>query len=170
MLRDLTIRAKLIASLAILTVVACLIAGGGFIALSSSNNSIKTIYDDRLIALSQLDEVIRLIQSDKIAVSRAALESPEQINKSLAEIDENRNRANKVWSEYMATYLTPEEKSLAQQFEQKHKVFLSQGLQPAIGALKNNEVDLVKSLVTHKLGETFLPLRETMNDLIQLQK
>jgi methyl-accepting chemotaxis protein len=170
MLRDLTIRAKLIASLAILTVVACLIAGGGFIALSSSNNSIKTIYDDRLIALSQLDEMIRLIQSDKIAVSRAALESPEQINKSLAEIDENRNRAAKVWSEYMATYLTPEEKLLAQQFEQKHKVFLSQGLQPAIGALKNNEVDLVKSLVTHKLGETFLPLRETMNDLIQLQK
>lgn len=169
MLQNLTIRAKLIASLAILSLVAFLIGVGGFLALSSSNNSIKTIYDDRLIALSQLDEVIGLIQRNQIAISRAGIEAPEQVDKSLLEIEQNRTRANKVWADYMATYLTPEEKNLAQQFEQKRALFLAQALTPAITALKNHDVDVAKQLITHKLGELFSPMRETMNDLIQLQ-
>ncbi|WP_395009672.1 methyl-accepting chemotaxis protein [Undibacterium sp.] len=170
MLQNLTIRAKLFTSLTILSVVALLIGVGGFFALSSSNNSIKTIYDDRLIALSQLDEVIRLIQTNQIVASRAAVESPEQVRKSVNEIEENRSRTNKVWSEYMATYLTPEEKTLAQQFEQRSAAFLNQALNPTIAALKNNEMELVKTMVTQKLGEFFLPVRDTMNELIQLQK
>lgn len=169
MLQNLTIRAKLIASLVILSLVAFLIGVGGFLALSSSNSSIKTIYDDRLIALSQLDEVIRLIQRNQIAISRAVAESPDQIAKSLLEIEENRGRANKVWSEYMATFLTPEEKTLAQDFEQKRKVFLTQALDPAILALKSGDMDAAKHFVTDKIGSFFLPVREVMNNLIQLQ-
>ncbi|MBC3873242.1 methyl-accepting chemotaxis protein [Undibacterium flavidum] len=169
MLRNLTIRAKLIASLVILSLVAFLIGVGGFLALSSSNNSIKTIYDDRLIALTQLDEVIGLIQRNQIAISRAAVETPDQVTKSLQEIEANRNQANRVWAEYMATFLTPEEKKLAQQFEQNRAMFLNQALNPAIAALKSNDADAVKQLVTQKLGEHFSPLRETMSDLIRLQ-
>lgn len=159
MLQNLTIRAKLIASLVILSLVAFLIGVGGFLALSSSNSSIKTIYDDRLIALSQLDEVIRLIQRNQIAISRAVAESPDQVAKSLLEIEENRGRANKVWSEYMATFLTPEEKTLAQDFEQKRKVFLTQALDPAILALKSGDMDAAKHFVTDKIGSFFLPVR-----------
>lgn len=169
MLQNLTIRAKLIASLVILSLVAFFIGVGGFLALSSSNNSIKTIYDDRLIALGQLDEVIGLIQRNQIAVSRAAVETPDQLVKSLQEVEANRTQANKVWAEYMATYLTPEEKKLAQQFEQRRATFLAQALNPAITALKANDVELTKQLVTQKLGEYFSPLRETMSDLIHLQ-
>lgn len=169
MLKNLTIRAKLIASLTILSLVAFMIGIGGFLALASSNNSIKTIYDDRLIALSQLDEVIGLIQKNQIAISRAAVESPEQVIQSLLEIEQGRAQANKVWAEYMATYLTPEEKKLAQQFEQKRAAFLTQGLIPAIAALKANDLELIKQLVTQRLGELFAPMRETMNDLIHLQ-
>ena len=169
MLQNLTIKAKLIISLVILSLVALLIGFEGFVALNRNNSSIKTIYDDRLIALSQLDSVIRLIQGNQIAISRAAVESPEQIKLTLTEVEDNRNRANKVWAEYMATFLTPEEKAMAQDFERKREVFLTQVLEPAVAALKNGDNETVKQIVTGKLGEVFLPVREVMNNLIQLQ-
>jgi methyl-accepting chemotaxis protein-1 (serine sensor receptor) len=169
MLQKLSIRAKLITSLVTLSLVAFFIGIGGFLALSSSNDSIKTIYDDRLIALSELDEVIRLIQRDQIAISRAVVESPDQAAKSLIEIEENRARVNKVWEKFMATFLTPEEKTLAQDFEQKHKVFLVQALDPAILAVRSGDLEAAKLFVTSKIGELFLPVREVMNSLIQLQ-
>ncbi|MBR7799791.1 methyl-accepting chemotaxis protein [Undibacterium fentianense] len=169
MLQDLTIRAKLIASLVTLGLIAMLIGAAGFWALSNGNDATKTIYNDRLIALSQLDEVIRLIQTNQIAVSRAANEAPEQIAKSVAEVEANRAKATQVWGEYMATFLTEEEKVLAKSFEQKRAIFLEKALNPTIAALKAGDLNSVKVLVTHELADLFHPVRLAMDQLVKLQ-
>ncbi|MFZ6656711.1 methyl-accepting chemotaxis protein [Undibacterium sp. TJN19] len=169
MFRDIRIKTKLIFSFCLLSLLVLAIGVAGFLSLNASNNSIKTVYDDRLIALGQLDAVIRLIMRNEVLVAKSLSEDPEKIPANIMAVEAGKAEASKVWAEYMATYLTPEETILANQFAARRKQFLDEGLNPTLAALKNKELEVATKLLHEKTEPLFLPMRETMDALIQLQ-
>ncbi|MFZ6772382.1 methyl-accepting chemotaxis protein [Undibacterium sp. SXout7W] len=169
MLKNIAIRTRLIFVLSTLSALVFAISLAGFYSLSSSNASIKTVYDDRLVAMGQLDVVIRLILQNQLIAAKAVIDAPEKTPQALEKIEANKVRANKVWDEYMATYLTEEEKVLADKFASQRKQFLEQGLNPAVEALRANNSEEAKKLILGPAEEKFQLMRETMNQLIQLQ-
>ncbi|PXX43193.1 methyl-accepting chemotaxis protein [Undibacterium pigrum] len=169
MFQDIRIRTKLIFSFILLSVLVLAIGSAGFLSLNASNNSIKTVYDDRLVALGQLDAVMRTIMRNQVIIAKAMTDEQDKIESHIATVEKGKVEASKVWSEYMATYLTPEEKILADQFAAKRKQFLEEGLNPALAALKSKDIDGASKLFHSKVDPLFLGMKESMDALIQLQ-
>ena len=56
-------------------------------------------------------------------------------------VESNIEEVQKTWNVYSATYLTPEEKKLAEQFTLDRTNFINRGLTPTIIALKAGNID-----------------------------
>ncbi|MFZ2403960.1 MAG: methyl-accepting chemotaxis protein, partial [Methylobacter sp.] len=67
------------------------------------------------------------------------------------------------------TYLTAEEKKLADQFTADRKLFVEEGLKPTLAALKAHDLELANKLVADKLSPLFKPASEDVKLLMQLQ-
>jgi methyl-accepting chemotaxis protein len=169
MLKNLSIRTRLILVLSFLS--AQLIAGGmlGIGNLSIANSSMKSMYDDRLVPLGQLDQIVRLLNRNELSIAKAISDEPDEAAKLMNDVDENIRKASTIWDAYLATYLTPEEKKLAEQFAQNRKRFVSEGLLPAVAAIRARDGKLATEILHGPMEKLFEPVRRGINDLIQLQ-
>lgn len=87
----------------------------GVMALKSNSDALESVYKNRLIPINQLSEINDLNQMSLIDLLFAfkGATAKANIDAHLNEIKKNKEGIDKVWSEYMATYLTEEEKTLA---------------------------------------------------------
>jgi methyl-accepting chemotaxis protein len=169
MLKNTTIKSRLIFVIGLLSVIMVVIGAMGLISLQSTNVSLKTVYEDRLIAMGQLDKVVRLLVRNQLTIAKAITGDPAQLSSKMDNVDKDMGEASKIWGEYMATYLTPEEKKLADQFAEARKLLVDEGLKPAVAAARAQDVKLVTEIVHGKMDQRFMKVREGINALIQLQ-
>ncbi|XLZ70111.1 methyl-accepting chemotaxis protein [Massilia sp. SR12] len=170
MLNNLTIKARLVAVLALLSLAMTIIGAAGIASLSNSNASLQTVYEDRLVALGQLQEVIRTINRNQLNVARATMDDPAKLPDMVKAVEEGRSHASNIWKEYAATKLTPAEKDLVQRFVAARAAFLEEGLNPALEAARAGDVEKMKALMLGRMNERFLAVRDIMNQLIELQR
>ena len=169
MLKNITIKSRLIFVISFLSLMMLLIAAMGLNSLSNTNASLKSVYEDRLIAVGQLDKVIRGINRNQLYIAKSISGDPANIGKNMDAVDKNKEEISKIWNEYMATKLTEEEKKLAEQFVERRKTFLQEGLMPAVAALRSQNIPLATELFNGKLDHTFQQVRLPMDELIKLQ-
>ncbi|MBS0308949.1 MAG: MCP four helix bundle domain-containing protein, partial [Proteobacteria bacterium] len=105
MLQNLTIKSRLIFVLALLSAFMVIIGAGGLISLNATNASLKTVYDDRLVPMGQLNRVIRLVNRNQLIVAKALTGDPAQIEREMDAVQKNQEDANKEWAAYQATEL-----------------------------------------------------------------
>jgi len=169
-LKNLTIKARLVAIIGALSTLLLIIGLMGIYGISKTNGSLKTVYEDRTLPMEQLDKTIRALMANRLAVTNALVfSSDENVKKQLARLEENKVIIDKNWSDYMATYLTPDEKVLADELEKERNIFISDGLQPAAAALRARDFNSAKNIVENKFVPLFRPLSETLDKLIKLQ-
>ncbi|TCS35654.1 methyl-accepting chemotaxis sensory transducer with TarH sensor [Paucimonas lemoignei] len=169
MFKNLTIKARLIFVIGFLSLQLIIGAVMGLVGLDRANDAMRSMYEDRLAALGQVDKVIRLLTLNQLAAAKAVTAEPGKGELLATEIANNMSQIDQVWSQYMATYLTPEEKQLAEQAAVARKTFLAEGLQPTLAAIKAQDMTLVTSLVQGKMEELFSPVSDSLNKLINLQ-
>jgi methyl-accepting chemotaxis protein-1 (serine sensor receptor) len=168
-LKNLTIKTRLIFVLSFLALQ--LIAGAviGLSSLSTANGTMQTMYDDRLVALGKLDQVMRLLNRNQTLLASAlTLQGPQQAE-LLAQVDENKAVVSREWQDYRATRLTEEEATLASQFEQERNDMLTRGLQPAQSALRAGDLAKATELTFTLMPRLFAPIVATGDKLVQLQ-
>ncbi|MFY8089015.1 MAG: MCP four helix bundle domain-containing protein, partial [Rubrivivax sp.] len=89
----------------------------GLFGIGKSNDSMKTVYDDRLVPMGQLADINYLVTRNRVLVMDMMLTpTPENVEKRNKELRGNVERVSKLWAAYMATFLTPEEETLAKGF------------------------------------------------------
>lgn len=169
MLQNLSIKGSLIFVITLLSVLLTLVGVTGQYGLSSVNASLKTVYDDRLVAMGQLDQVIRMVNLNQFIIAKTISGDPAKIDDEMTQIEKNRAEANKIWDAYMATYLTPEEKKLASDFAEARKLFLSDGLNPALAALKARDIPKATEILHGKMALRYAKIVEVLNLLLELQ-
>ncbi|HJV75220.1 MAG TPA: Tar ligand binding domain-containing protein, partial [Noviherbaspirillum sp.] len=169
MLKNLSIKYRLIFVIGFLSVQLIVGALIGIISLGIANDKMRSLYDDRLVALGQLDQVVRLLNINVLDVAKAIDDEPAEAAKLMGEVESNIQQINKVWDMYMATSLTADEKRLAEQFAENRKKFVAEGLNPAIAAVRAQDKPRALDLLHGKLEELFNPVRQGINDLIKLQ-
>jgi methyl-accepting chemotaxis protein len=169
MLKNLTIKSRLAFVIGLLSLLLLGVGITGMISLGSVNVSLKSVYDDRLVALGDLDRVVRLILRNQLSVAKAVGLDPAGAGKHMDEVDKNMEELSRLWARYMSTSLTPEEKKLANQFSQHLKSFLAEGLSTAAIAIRSNNVSFAKDLVQGPMEALYLPLQADVDALIQLQ-
>lgn len=115
---QLSIKSRLIYTIAFLALLLIVIGGLGIHSLGTSNESLKTVYEDRVVPLQQL----KLI-ADDYAVS--VIDAVNKANAGLVDAEPTLSKVNAAskeidaqWKKYMSTTLTSEEAKLAKDAEQ----------------------------------------------------
>ncbi len=133
--------------IAALICLAILVGGLGLYGMEKSNDGLKTVYEDRTVALEQISRIDRLLVRNRLSLADA-LADPDGANvkPELARIDRNTAEIDTTWTEYRATYLTPEEKLLGDQFIIDPARFTENGLLPMLAALRDGKQEQAQRL------------------------
>ena len=114
--------------------------------MTKSNEGLRSVYEDRTVALGQVDSIQAAVAATGwLTLTRSP--PPRKTSKLTAEIENNIEEISKTWEAYMATYLTPEEKKLAEKFAEDRKKFVTEGLKPTVAALRSNNIKEAKHIV-----------------------
>ncbi|MEB0135988.1 methyl-accepting chemotaxis protein [Actimicrobium sp. CCC2.4] len=169
MFNKLSIKSRLIFVIAFLCVQLIVGALIGIISLGFANESTRTIYQDRLVAMGRLDQVVRLQIQNQLLLTRAVAGEAAIAGKLLEEVDSNIKRITASWNDYLATKLTPEEKRLADEFVVRRKQFVDEGLRPAITALRAQNIELAHTVVSGPMLQLSVPVQAGIDALLKLQ-
>ena len=117
MIQTLTIKSRFIINFLLVAVTITGIVSASLFGMSKAGDSLKTVFQDRIIALDQLGDIESLILQNRIAIMTSLVTStPDEISINIASLEMNATKIDQLWAAYMATYLTPEEKILAAKF------------------------------------------------------
>lgn len=135
-----TLRFRFLIVFGFLFILAVALSSIGLFGISKSNDGLKTVYEDRTVALEQVSRIDRLLVANRLATTNALL-VPATVSEQLAQVDKNNSELNLVWKAYMATYLTPEETLLAEKFQADYALWLQNFLLPEVNALNAGELE-----------------------------
>jgi methyl-accepting chemotaxis protein-1 (serine sensor receptor) len=170
MFANFTLKARLTLMLGFLSV---LIAGASVIGIhgmSKINDSLRTVYEDRTVCLEQLSEIrLRLERNRTVLLSAITYRTADRVTAALADMDKNLAITTKTWDEYMATFLTPDEKKLADKFAADRKATIADGLNPTVAALKAGDFDGASKFFFGPYQSRFNETSDSLEALVQLQ-
>ncbi|AMK76557.1 MULTISPECIES: methyl-accepting chemotaxis protein [Methylomonas] len=146
MLLKFKIGARLAGMIGLGILVAVILAVQGYTGLNASQQSLKTVYEDRMVPLRDLSLLNESLQENKYVLQDALGElannpkagsgKQDSINSVIATVEKNNDTINGLWKGYVATYLTPEEKILAERFNESRIKFEREALQPGLDTLR----------------------------------
>ncbi|MHB1052938.1 MAG: methyl-accepting chemotaxis protein [Thiobacillus sp.] len=176
MFKNLSIKSRLIFVIGFLCV---LLLGIGILGLSSlkaTNDSLKSVYEDRVVALGQLERISALVNKNQIIVGEAVSgqlsafpEDVAVVDKLVVELKSGIAEIDTIWKVYLATVLTAEEETLAKAFDASRKKYGGSGLMPAVAALSGHDFQQAGEILQGAMKETYPPMRSAAEALIKLQ-
>ncbi len=170
MIKNLTIKSRLIVNFMLIAVTLLGVESVSLFGMSKARDSLKTVYEDRIIALDQLTDIESLILQNRIAITASLVAStPEEIGINVAKLEKNEAEIDEIWKAYMATYLTPEEKILAAKFADDYKKFVTQSLHPAAAALRANDLKKTIRIIVENMRPLYQPVGQGIKKLGKLQ-
>jgi PAS domain S-box-containing protein len=166
-----TLKARLTTLAATLGLFMLTIGLTGILATRESNTRMKSIYEDRAVPLAQLFEINDRMKDNTIAQYDAAANgrAGKPVGDIAGRIAGNIETISKVWTEYMATYLTPEEKGVADSFAPKRKLYVENAIKPALALLADRKYDEADALLAGKAGELFAAAKQDLDKLVAIQ-
>lgn len=187
MFQKMNIGTRLNSLIGLALLVAITLGSLGLLGLGKTQDSLKTVYEDRMVPVKDLALIKeRMIESRaklRTVLSEAEIVFPagtrptsidmvtramntEDAAKTAEALSQNMEIISEAWKGYMATYLTPEEKLLAANFAVSKEKFFMEGLQPLQLALQNNNY-----LETQKLADKIKVLYpQADSDIEKLKK
>lgn len=169
-MNNLKISTRLTIMAAALIVLMFVVGFIGIRGMNLTNMSLKGVYEDRTVALAQLNEVQRLILSNRVAINRAvALNDSKAFDNLSAAVAKNRDDITTIWKAYAATKLTPEEAQLVKVFESSRDKFVTEFITPAVAALSAYDTIKATQLIVEREEALFNPVRDSLARLTQIQ-
>ncbi len=163
-----SIRFRLTASVVTLIAVLCLNIALGMFSTFKANQSIESLYSDRIVPLRELK-----IVADKYAVN--IVDTSHKINNgniAWAEgaplIADAQDRIGTIWASYLKTELTEAEKRLVAD-TQKAMVAADAAVKDLAGILAGGDKAQLASFVRNRLYQTIDPVSAAVQALIDLQ-
>jgi len=169
MLKNLTIKARLIFVVSFLSLMCIAGAIIGLSSLYASNEALRESYTERLVPAGQLDQIIRLINRNELAVAQALTDDPTAIGARMDEVEKRIEQISQLWNAYMASPLSEKEKELAEKFISSRKSFVAEGLKPAIAALRANDITGATGIMRGKMNPLAAAAGEAANNILQYQ-
>jgi methyl-accepting chemotaxis protein len=114
MLQNFRIGQRLFLLVALMVVLTMAVVFMGYRGMSSINASLKTVYEDRTVCLVQLAKIIDDVGRIRSRLLEVAVSSdPAKKADAVKRVAEFRQEVDKQWKDYLASYLVPEEKVIA---------------------------------------------------------
>ncbi|NOU40191.1 MAG: chemotaxis protein [Methylotenera sp.] len=183
LIKNLTVAQRMLAVIALAIGVAIFQAAIGLYELSKARNSLKSVYEDRMIPIEQLNSIGVNMLKNRTHINAAlasatvvidADKKPQLMMKAENSQEEAQyvegkiEEISKTWKSYIAHNLTPEEQALADKFATSRGEFVKQILRPAIEQLRANDYDRLSEVNTHA-RDIFNAAEKDLASLKQLQ-
>jgi methyl-accepting chemotaxis protein len=156
MFANLTIRTRLIATMALLGVLIIFIGARGVFALHTSNNVLKDVYSNSMVSMKAIYEAQIQIDRARLSLDRVAL-SPDAANvpETLKRAQDFMDGNEKFWKSYLALPFGDGEKALADQVEATRVALVKDGLQAAVKAINNKDKAEIDRLMLSEVTRLF---------------
>jgi aerotaxis receptor len=166
-----TLKTRLITLVGALTACMSIVGAVGIVAMNDINQRAKSIYEDRAVPLVQLFEINDRMKENSLALFGAAVNgrSGQPVGDVAEKVSGNIAAISKVWSEYMATYLTPEEKSVALAFVPKRMEYVENGLKAGLAMLADHKYDELGAHMTGNAARLFAGAKTELDKLVAIQ-
>ena len=170
MFKNLTIKLRLILILSFLLLFVLGIQMVGLFGMSSAIGDLKTVYHDRTIPLSQVTHIESLLLQNRLAISAAIImPTREAIETKMADVEKNIGIITRTWEAYISTNLTHMEHKLAVKFALDHTRYITEGILPAVAALRADKIDEANRILVEKIRPLYPSVDETIEALVLLQ-
>jgi methyl-accepting chemotaxis protein len=127
MIKNLTVGMRLALLVALLVLTTALVGITGMRGTMYSNDKLRTVYEDRTVPLLQIGTIMDAAFQMQANLARAVNAArASDVTHALQENLKLDQEANAQWQAYMATYLTPDEKNIAEAFRQAWTAYADQ--------------------------------------------
>jgi methyl-accepting chemotaxis protein len=168
MLENITIKARLIFVISLLSLLMITAGVVGVVHLGRANDEMKTMYEDRLAGMKYMGEVSKWSLRNQFAVSKAITAEPQMVPKLLETLENGMKIYDKEWDAYLATNLAPEEKPLAEKFNDSYRKLESGGFKPAMVAIRANDMPRVTEILHGPMAQLLAAMIPEMNALVKM--
>jgi len=176
MLKNLSIKSRLIFVIGFLSTLLVVIGTIGLTSLGATNNALKSVYEENVIVLGTLERVSALINKNQILIAEAVSgqlsafpEDPAMVDKQMVVVKSGIAEIDTLWQSYLATQLTEKEVKLAEEFDVNRRKYGGQGLMPAVAALTGHDFQQAGEILQGAMRETYPPVRANAEAIIKLQ-
>ncbi len=169
MLQNLTIKSRLTIVIGFLSLLLITIGGVGLFSLDSINDSLKSMYQDRVLPAGRLNLVARSIDATRIAVAESMYSSMTTVANEIDKIEKNIARENEILDSYMASHLSDEERKRANVYVEKRKTYFSTGLKPTLALVRIGDVDAATDLMRGQMRQDYLKMQAALDFVYQYQ-
>ncbi len=168
MQRATSVRTKLFSLLFGLIAMALVMAGLGLAGMYEVKEGLRSVYEDRVVALSQLKAVSDLYAVNIVDTAHKARNRNVGLEQAVKSVQDARAGIRKEWSAYLATYLTPEEKALAGQAEQLRSK-AEAAAETLEGLLTRKDVPGLEAFTVREMYPAIDPFTGKVGELVDLQ-
>jgi methyl-accepting chemotaxis protein len=167
MLQNITIKARLIFVIGLLSLLMVTTGIMGAIHLGRANDAMKSMYDDQLAGMMHMGEVSKWSLRSQFAVSKAVTAEPAMVPKLIDSLEAGMKTYDKEWDSFMATDLTPEQRQLAKKFDDSYRKMEAGGFRPAIAAIRANDMSRATEILHGPMGQQLAMMIPEMNALVK---
>ncbi|MDQ7968282.1 MAG: methyl-accepting chemotaxis protein [Oxalicibacterium faecigallinarum] len=169
MLKNITIKSLLLFVMGLLSLLLIGTGALGLFALDKTDDSLKTVYQDRTVPLGNLNTVITELTINQLDLVSSIYADPDQMARTMDAIEARLKKIDTAYAAYMATYANEEEKQIAAKFAADYKIFVDKALQPAVTAARNGNILRVTEIVNENMTPLIQPVRRGIDQLIAMQ-
>lgn len=159
-----SIGARLFALMGVAALVSLLLASAGISGLAASKDSLRSVYEDRMLPLQQLSDIARLMLHNRMllqtALSEVRITAPSdqpaaiQMDPALARrianaIEENIGTIDAQWRIYASRPGEEARNGLVEQFARSRDIYIQEALRPAVNALRLGDYEQARDLGVH---------------------
>ena len=173
MFRNLSIKSRLIFVVGFLSLMCITGAVIGLSSLYAANEALLVTYKQRLVPMGKLDQVIRLIDRNQLAIAQVMTDEPAGIAREMDAVEKRIQEINQLWDTLMTDMqddISEEEKALAAQFAVSRRQFVEGGLKQAVAALRANDVPKATQIMRGPMNELSAPVSAAASKLMRYQE
>jgi len=170
MFNNVTIKARLVLVIGMLSVLLIGVGAMGIYGLNQNNASFKGVYEDRTVPTGDLGLIVDRMQRIRLNATMSAFARKPEIVKERKALNDTRDaEIAQTWQKYLATNLTPEEKILVENFNQQWKAY-TESRERTMNLAFAGDFDAATANAATDAGAKFDTAHATMFSLVDLQR
>lgn len=168
MLKNMKISTRLNIMLVFMLMGLAIVGAAGLYAAERANDALTQEHSENFIPSTQLSAISKANLSNRLIIANAVIQ-PENMAKYIQEISDNKALIDQQWKTYMTSLTDEEDRILADRFIKVRKTFVENGIEPAVAAMRSNNLAEVKRIQFEQIAPLNIPLNEAMNALSEME-
>ena len=170
MLNNMTIKSRLVFVIGLLSLLLVSVGSLGLYGINKSNESLRGVYQDRAVPLGDLALIVDRMQRIRLNTAMASYGRDVDVAKQRKYLTNQRDaEITATWQKYLATNLTPAEKTLIESFNQQWKEFV-ESRERTMNSVFARDYDAAIADYNGDVSKKYDAAHTTMFQLLELQR